>query len=151
MSLISQQYASTPFTDLAYFADKRYFGFTQSRYPYWVLTQDPTTLNQYGEIAESAGEPVLNSFTPVCMRVVLNPEKQLLKKWGQDNPRDALVEFSIAVLLDIGLMPKQGDRFEYNNEQYELEGGGREAFWGNSKIPLRLVFFADKHYRVPAV
>ena len=136
-------------TNLVYRADLRYYAATQARYPYWVLTQGST--NQYGEMAEGAGEPQFTAFSQtVCMRVILNPEKQLLKKWGQDNPRDAMVEFSIAINNSIGLTPKQGDRFDYNNEQYELEGAGKEAFWGNTKIPVRIVVFADKHYRVKA-
>lgn len=154
MAILSQLYDDARFVNLAKNRDKVYFGRIMARYPYFVIDQSPSQLNLYGEIKEDNSpntEPRFDTFSvQVPMRVILNPEKQLLKKFGQDNSRDALVEFSIAVMEELGINPKQGDRFRFNEEEYELMGAGRESYFWNQKVPLRIILPADKSSRIRA-
>ena len=158
MAILSQIYADTRITTLAKSYDKIVFGRGQSRYPWLKLNQVVSELNGYGEKKEGAGEPTFALHpVQVAMRVILNPEKQLLKRYGIEQPRDALVEHSIAVLEDIILVPKIGDRFDFNSpvdptiiEQYEIMGDGKEGFIWNQKNPLRVVMAAMKARRIKA-
>ena len=135
--------------------DARNFGAKQARYPYRVLTQDLGKLNLYGEVAEGAvpDEPEFTLYAGVIefpFRVELNPSRSLLKKWGFEKPRDALVEFSTGVLDVVGVTPKIGDRFDFATEQYELMTHGAAAFVKNTKVPLRIRMAAMKARRIVA-
>jgi hypothetical protein len=149
MAVLPQIYADARITDQTKKYDKIHFEKTQGRYPWFVIDQAGAPLNLYGEMDEGQGEPSFTQFgVLVAMRVILEPERQLLKRWGITKPRDALVEHSIAHLEEIGLTPKIGDRFDFNNEQYEIMGDGNEGFIWNQKNPLRFVMAANKALRI---
>ncbi len=149
---LSQLYADARFSTLTKFYDRLQFETTQSRYTWWVIDSDGKPLNQYGEVAEGQGEPVFAPHgTLVAMRVILEPEKQTLERYGIQHPRAALVEHCVAHLAAIALVPKIGDRFDFNLEQYEIMGDGDEGFIWNQKNPLRVVMGANKAQRIKAV
>ncbi len=85
----------------------------------------------------------------------LNPTEKTLEKWGIDEKRDAMVELSIGLLEEIGLVPKIGDRFLYSWGQpahgpdrrvitYELKNLFEADQWGDSGIPLHYIGFATR-------
>ena len=141
--------------------DKIYYGRVMPRYAWYVLQQDATKLNIYGEKDENKGEPDFVRFAQdVPMRVILNPEGTVFKKYGIEYPRDAIVEHSTAVLAELGLYPKIGDRFDvvepvggaYPNpgvtEQYEIMWSSYESYNWNQKVPLRVIMAAMKTRRI---
>lgn len=88
---------------------------------------------------------------PFPFFVELSPSAETLGRYGIDVPRDAVVVFSIALLEIIGYWknptrgtPKKGDRFRYNNREYEIMGLTEEDYWGNSQTPLHLSGTANK-------
>lgn len=151
MPVLTQLYNDVRISNVTKSYDKILFEKTMARYPWYVINQAGKPLNAYGEVEEGLGEPVFLAPVQVAMRVILEPEKQTLERYGIQNPRDALVEHSLAHLVEIGLTPKIGDRFNFNNEQYEIMGDGNEGYIWNLKNPLRFVMAAKKAIRIKTV
>ena len=94
--------------------------------------------------------------TLLPFRVQISPTEDDLKKWGIEqkaNPVDAVFELSLHLCTLLGVVPKVGDRFNYNyldvvNEeierQYEVLSLVERDQINDSGIPLHLVGTAAK-------
>jgi len=80
--------------------------------------------------------------------VKLNPTEKELTKWGINDKRDAIIQFSIELCQSIGLVPKIGDRFVYPYEDkdihYEIKNLFEADQLGDSSIPLHYLGLAMK-------
>lgn len=93
---------------------------------------------------------------PIPFLCKLNPTEKLLKKWGISEKRDAVIEMSIGLLDEVGLVPKIGDRFIFdygepsevgvNRRQitYEVRNLFETDAYGDSGLPLHYVGLATR-------
>ena len=87
-----------------------------ARCPIHILNHAASNVNIYGE---PSGDPVYDvTFEDVPVHIELDPEAEILDRYGYDRNRNALIAFSIKILRDLSLSPKVGDRidFKYLNE-----------------------------------
>lgn len=122
----------------------------QARYPYYVLKagQD-AELNLYGERDYENDQP-LNEYDEVIMvplNVTLEPEADDLSRFGLDTEADALVTTSIKIAEEMGLFPKIGDRFDFNEWQFEIKTVKPGSFFANSKSDTEWLMTADRTHR----
>ena len=82
---------------------------TFARHPYYVLDQSDG-VDLYGD---ASAEPVYSVKVDMPMLVRLDPEEQLLSKYGIDKKRAAIIWFSRKICHDLGVMPKIGDRIDF--------------------------------------
>lgn len=85
----------------------------------------------------------------VPFRLHLEPPKDLLKKFGIDTERDALLVMSIPVCTALGLSPKIGDRFDVNLsenlvQQFQILTVSREDTLGEVATQLHFICTAEK-------
>jgi hypothetical protein len=87
-----------------------------------------------------------NQLVPFLVK--LNPTEKELDGWGITEKRDAMVELSIKLCEDVGLVPKIGDRFTYPYEpreiQYELKNLFEADQLSDSGVPMHYIGFATR-------
>ena len=86
-----------------------FFWSTISRYTF-LINDQTVTKNIYGE---PAAEPVYTETAAIPVHVKLDPEVELLEKFGYDRTRDAMFFLSTSILSTAGINPKVGDRINF--------------------------------------
>lgn len=124
-------------------------------YPYYVLqTAQVANLNTYGEhdYEDSVTQQELyDDDVGVPMMVRLDPEQDLLDKFGIDEPQESLITLSRKIMDDLGFEPKIGDRFDFNNWQFEFTTMKPGSWFSNTQVPCEFIATAAKvHARNPA-
>ena len=120
-----------------------------ARYPYHVLkslAEQPHETNIYNEIDYEDSLELAEYHDPVHMPlvVVLEPEQDLLDRFGLDEPMEALAVASQKIMRDMGINPKIGDRFDYNEWQFEIKTCKPGSWFSNAKAPCEWIFTMDK-------
>ncbi|MCG8435864.1 MAG: hypothetical protein MJA83_17715, partial [Gammaproteobacteria bacterium] len=89
------------------------FYFSNFPRPNFLILDQTTPKNIYGEPADLAAE---NAYTlldpPMPIFIQLDPEEELLDRYGYDRKREAVAWFSAKILRDRNIQPKVGDRIE---------------------------------------
>jgi len=97
---------------------------------------------------------------PIYVKLSMNEDE--LNRFGADSPRDALVVFSVAVLIDLGIDysnplqgPKIGDVVDYithdpngheSREQWRINNTSTWDYWGNTQVPLHIVCTVSRKF-----
>lgn len=129
--------------------DAELFGLKYSRIEYLVCISSSEDLNIYSEPKDRKQDFEVAKLIP--MRLQLNPTEDDLSKFGIEEKRDALIVLS-KYLLDSefsGLIPKIGDRINFNSEQFEIKDVKTTDYWRDSNNPMRYVCAASKVTKVP--
>jgi len=80
------------------------------RHPLHILDQTQPK-NIYGE---PEGEPVYTTVDPpIPIHIKLDPEEEILEKYGYDRKREAMIWFCAKILRDRDIHPKDGDRVDF--------------------------------------
>jgi hypothetical protein len=124
-------------------------------YPYYVLqTAQVADLNTYGELDYEDSdhqEAYYDASVEVPMMVRLDPEQDLLDKFGIDEPQESLITLSRKHMEGLGITPKIGDRFDLNNFQFEFKTMKPGSWFSTTLVPCEYIATADKtHGRNPA-
>lgn len=121
----------------------------QGRYLYHVLKPldaQPHETNVYGETDYEDSLVLAEYYDPVSMPLVVkvDPEQDLLDRFGLDEPVEALVVASQKVMRDSGIAPKIGDRFDFNEWQFEIKTCKIGSWFSNAKTPCEWIMTVDK-------
>jgi len=123
------------------------FKFRFHEVKYSIVKKDLPPLNIYGEPAEGYPRSVSTYYTgvgTVPAYIKLNPEKQILIKYGIDKPRDILIVFCKTLMDASGISPKIGDRIEFKDQEYHITSLQPESFIGNTQYFLDYGCTGDK-------
>ena len=96
--------------------EEMYWSMLSQHHLYILNTGSGTDL--YGD---PASEPVYDSSVQMPMLIKLDPEEQVLDKYGFDRKREAVIWMSRKICHDLGLVPKIGDRIDFT---YRTAVGG---------------------------
>lgn len=123
------------------------------RHPLHILDQ-AASKNLY---CEPEGEPSYTTVDPpIPIHIKLDPEEEILDKYGYDRIRDAVIWFSSKILRDRSIQPKVGDRvdFVYLNEaggtvveHLEIHEISSWDFARQAKIPYQITVAADRTHK----
>lgn len=121
----------------------------QARYSYHALKSlddQPHETNVYGETDYEDSLVLAEYYDPVPIPLVvkLDPEQDLLDRFGLDEPVEALAVASQKVMRDTGIAPKIGDRFDFNEWQFEIKTCKIGSWFSNAKTPCEWIFTVDK-------
>jgi len=121
----------------------------QARYPWHslkALSEQPHTPNVYEETDYEDSLTLAAYHDPVQMPLVmiLEPEQDILDRFGLDEPQEALALASQKIMRDMGVLPKIGDRFDFNEWQFEIKTCKPGSWFSNAKAPCEWVFTLDK-------
>ncbi len=116
-----------------------------ARHEYLVLDQSAAK-NLYGE---PSAEPSYTTAGSFPIQIKLKPEEADLSKYGFRRPRDAIVWMCKKVLVTYQVVPKVGDRinFQYSHpisgvaikEQFEIMNVSNWDFQRQTKIPYQIM------------
>jgi hypothetical protein len=122
-------------------------------YPWYVLK----SIEDHGDnFNDTYGETDYNADNPhpqykdamqIHLVVELEPEQDLLDKYGLDKPTDALVIGSQKIFRDLAVLPKIGDRFDFNEWQFEIKTVKPGSWFSNSKADIEWIMTADRTHR----
>ena len=98
---------------------EEYYYSSIQRHEFLVLTQPGGSgLNIYGEPGgdpeTAAIGPTYSSGGSIPIAIKLDPEEELLDRYGYDRTRDAICWFSRKIMDDLGINPKVGDRINFS-------------------------------------
>jgi len=131
------------------------------RHPLFIIDQAAGN-NIYGE---PSGDPELGPIQPsyaasdpveLPMHIKLDPEEELLNKYGYDRVRDAVVWMSSKILRDLSLNPKVGDRIHFTYvdaagstilEQLEIHEASPFDFVRQAKVPYQVTYACDRTHK----
>ena len=123
------------------------------RHPLHILDQTAAK-NIYGE---PESEPSYSTISPdIPIHIKLNPEEELLDKYGYDRVRDAIAWFSSKILRDRGLAPKDGDRIDFTFvnetgatvvEHFEILEISPWDFVRQAKVPYQITVAMDRTHK----
>ena len=141
--------------DLTFMEDvvEQKYNLTLAGYPWYSLKsieEHGDNFNDtYGETSYDADnpEPQYNGAAQVRLVVELEPEQDLLDKYGIDKPADALVIGSMKIFRDLAVEPKIGDSFDFNEWQFEIKTVKPGSWFSNAKAPIEWIMTADKKHR----
>ena len=131
---------------------KQKYDLLLATYPWYTLkdydTHEPD-LNVYGEPDYDADNPRPRYEDPIQVRLMvqLDPEQDMLDRYGLDQPQDALIVASQKLFRDAGRLPKIGDRFDFNEWQFEIKTVKEGSWFSNSKFPCEWVMTAERTHR----
>ncbi len=129
-----------------------------------AYAQDTTNffVRSANEWISDIGEPIYHKFTApdpypddIPIHIKLEPEVELLDRYGYDRVRDALVYFCIPILDKVKLTPKVGDRLDFNFtstgvstiEHLEIHEISSVDFQRQTGVPYTLVAAADRTHK----
>jgi hypothetical protein len=123
------------------------------RHNYYVLDQAGTTLNIYGE-PTNAG-PVYGAAVNFPFHIKLDPEQELLDKYGYSRTREAVCWFNTSILTDLSVTPKVGDRFDFAYtvrgqsvlEHFEILEISPWDFQRQTKVPYQITAAANRTHK----
>lgn len=95
-----------------------------------------------------AGEPGSTlSVVEVPCRVIKQPQRNLLKKYGLENHEGLLAFFSNRVNERKGIDPNTGDLLEFEGIEFEIMTSKQEDFILNTQVPLNKLCTLQQHNR----
>jgi len=141
--------------DLAFIEDvvSQKYLLMMATYPWYVLKSSEEHGDNWNE---TYGEPSYNADNPrpqyrdafqIHLMVELEPEQNLLDKYGLDKPVDAMLVGSQKIFRDLAVIPKIGDRFDYNEWQFEIKTVKPGSWFSNSKSDIEWVMTAERTHR----
>ena len=141
--------------DLAFIEDVvvQKYELTLGAYPWYSLKDSvdhgDNWNDTYGEPAYDADNPhpQYDDAHQIRLMVELEPEQDLLDRYGLDKPADAVVLGSQKLFRDLAVLPKIGDRFDYNEWQFEIKTVKPGSWFSNSKADVEWVMTAERTRR----
>ena len=131
--------------------DGELFARKYTRRVYWVLNQ-AVDLNIYSEPVDRRAQFLVSAEVPCRMK--LNPDEDMLTKYGFEVNRDAVLVFSRYLMEnEFGIQVKIGDRVDHSfadsdgttiTEQYELKDVKKIDAWRDSGYFMHYVCAASK-------
>jgi hypothetical protein len=79
--------------------------------------------------------------------IKLEPEQELLDRYNLDSPQDAMVTASALILRNMSIQTLLGDRFDFDEWQYEIKTAKEGSWFSNSKFPCEWIITADRTHR----
>ena len=121
----------------------------QAHYPYHPLKKlddQGHTTNVYNEIDYSDSLVPAAYYDPVQMPMVvkIDPEQDLLDRFGLDEPQEAVAIVSQKIARDLGIIPGIGDRFEVNEWTFEVKTVKETSWFSNAKFPCELIMTVSR-------
>lgn len=97
-------------------------------------------------------DPVPKDPVELHAFVLPSPEKQKLKRYGFDTPRDLVVVFSIPILSDLGFIEDRedfliGDWVKFDSDIYVIDEQKRSesAYWGGTNVPFQIACACSRY------
>lgn len=73
---------------------------------------------------------------PVNVHVNRNPTEKALSKFGLDEKKLLIFTFFVPIIVDLGIVIKNGDRFKWKVHMMEVKKWLREGYWHNTSTHL---------------
>lgn len=125
--------------------------------PRFLILDQTVAKNIYGEPESLADEDAYSLLDPpIPIFIQLEPEEELLDRYGYDRKREALAWFSSKILRDRGILPKVGDRLEceYSDplgntivEHFIINEISPTEFFRQNRNPLQYAAAIDRTHK----
>ena len=110
--------------------------------------RDSVEINIYSEPVSR--RELFENPVDVIFKIQLEPEQDELNKWGMQTSRDALCVFSRYLMdLKYRFAPKIGDRFNWNDIQYEIRDVRETDEWRDSGYFFHYICGASRVTKAP--
>lgn len=94
----------------------------------------------HGTSATDAAEPELYELPrPLHVRFFREAKQTQITKWGFDKFRDVVLTVPLILLDEIGVVVKEGDKFQYDQETYLVSEANTTGYWKNTSQSLYAV------------